>query len=222
MLTDAASTLAPDDVNLLQMLHEAGVAAQVLLSKADLLIPADRQHAARYVQEQARRELGLDVPVHQVSTVGADEALLTGWFDKHLAPLLERHLTLARESVDGKMGLLRGSVSAVLETMLSRQGGSPAPERPAQDVAEARRSLGQAGDAVRRPRPWPSVRRSCRLPRRWQRRPSRREIVDVVVGLCQVQAVAQGGRVLGGLALHGGQGLLEGGQRLGRAVQLLE
>ncbi len=150
VLIDAASTLAPDDLDLLHLLHEAGVPAHVLLSKADLLRPGERQQAAEYVQDQVRRELGLDVPVHPVSTVGADEALLTRWFDQHLAPLLERHHALAKESVERKVGLLRGSVSAVLQALLSRRnGGIPASERLARDGKEMRRRLDQAGDAVR-------------------------------------------------------------------------
>ena len=43
VLIDAASTLTPDDLDLLRLLYEAAVPAQVVLSKADLLTPADRE-----------------------------------------------------------------------------------------------------------------------------------------------------------------------------------
>ena len=58
VLIDAASTLTPDDLGLIRLLYEAAVPAQVVLSKADLLTPADRERMAAYVREQLRRELG--------------------------------------------------------------------------------------------------------------------------------------------------------------------
>ena len=54
-----------------QDLYESS--AQVLLSKADLLSPADRQRMVGYIQDQLRREIDLSLPVYPVSTVGADE-----------------------------------------------------------------------------------------------------------------------------------------------------
>ena len=67
VLVDAASTLNREDLGLLRSLYEAGVPAMVLLSKADLLTPADRDRMTAYVRDQVTRELGLDVPVHPVS-----------------------------------------------------------------------------------------------------------------------------------------------------------
>jgi hypothetical protein len=40
-----------------------------------------------YIRARVRRELGLDLAVHPVSTVGADESLLVAWFERELAPL---------------------------------------------------------------------------------------------------------------------------------------
>jgi GTP-binding protein EngB required for normal cell division len=89
-----ASTLTQEDLDLLRLLTEAGVPAQVVLSKADLLSSEDRQQTVQYVREQIRGQLGLDLPISPVSTVGADEALLVAWFDKEIAPLFAQHRAL--------------------------------------------------------------------------------------------------------------------------------
>ena len=107
VLIDAASTLTPDDLALIRLLYEAAVPARVVLSKADLLTPADRARTVNYVREQLRRELGLDLPVYPVSTVGADEGLLTRWFQQEIEPLLARHQDLARSSMRRKIAHLR-------------------------------------------------------------------------------------------------------------------
>lgn len=150
VLIDAASTLTPDDLALLRALYEAAVPAQLVLSKADLLGPADRQRAAEYVRDQLGRELGLDLPVHPVSTVGADEALLTRWFGQEIEPLLARHRALAEASLGRKAAHLRESVAAALETLLAqRQTGTARDERARGDAEGLRRVLDEAEAAVR-------------------------------------------------------------------------
>jgi GTP-binding protein EngB required for normal cell division len=163
VLIDAASTLTPDDLGLLQALYEAAVPAQVVLSKADLLGPADRQRAADYVREQLRRELNLDLPVHPVSTVGADEALLTRWFGQEIEPLLVRHRALVEMSLGRKAAHLRESVAAALETLLARRKRASAPDGRARADGEVLpRLLEEADAAVRqaqaRCREWPAGR----------------------------------------------------------------
>jgi GTP-binding protein EngB required for normal cell division len=147
VLIDSASTLTPDDLSLLRLLYEAAVPAQVLLSKADLLRPADRQRTVEYVREQVRQGLGLELPVHPVSTVGADEALLTRWFEQEVEPLLARHRALVWASLRRKVAHLRESVIAALETLLARQRAGTADGQPRPDPQAARRML-DAGDAA--------------------------------------------------------------------------
>jgi GTP-binding protein EngB required for normal cell division len=149
VLVDAASTLGPDDLTLLRALAEAAVPAQVLLSKADLLTPADRTRAAGYVAEQLRRELGRDLPVHLVSTVGRDEALLTRWFEEEIEPLLARHRAMAEASLRRKIAHLRESVTAVLETLAARQRGGGSDGRARAAGPAVRRLLDEADAAVR-------------------------------------------------------------------------
>ena len=95
VLIDAGSNLNDDNLSLLAP-YEAGIPAQVLLSKADLLKPADRQRVLQYVGEQLRRGLNLELTVHPVSIVGQDAALLDAWFEREIEPLWERHRTLVK------------------------------------------------------------------------------------------------------------------------------
>jgi GTP-binding protein EngB required for normal cell division len=151
VLVDAASALNEEDLALLRALYEAGIPAMVLLSKADLLAPRDRERMTGYIREQFRRELGLDLPVHPVSIVGADESLLTGWYDQELTPLLDRHRSLTEASLRRKIAHVRESVIAVLETLLTRRRGGE-PEDHAQVDSAAARLLEGADEAIRQAR----------------------------------------------------------------------
>jgi GTP-binding protein EngB required for normal cell division len=151
VLIDAGSTLSPDDLGVLRLLYEAGIPAQVLISKADLLAPADRERLANYVREHLRAELGLDLPVRPVSTVGGDERLLTEWFERELEPLWGRHRALAEASLRRKIAHVRESVIAVLQTILARQQGRR-PEGRGADLAGARRLLDGAEEVIRQAR----------------------------------------------------------------------
>jgi len=121
VLIDAGTNLNEDDLSLLRALYEAGIPAQVLLSKADLLKPDDRQRVLQYVRQQLRQELHLDLTVHPVSIVGRDAALLDAWFEREIEPLWERHRTLTEQSLHRKIAGLRESVIAVLKTMLAKR-----------------------------------------------------------------------------------------------------
>jgi len=141
VLVDAASTLNADDLGLVHALADAGTPVQVLLSKADLLSSADRERSLACVRDQLRRELGADVPVHAVSTVGPDEALLNRWFNGEIGPLLQRHRELVGESIRRKVTALRAAVAAVLTTMARRsaeaEGQSPETLSRARSLLEA-------------------------------------------------------------------------------------
>jgi GTP-binding protein EngB required for normal cell division len=149
VLIDAASALNQDDLALLRALYEAGIPAQVLISKADLLSAADRDRMVAYLREHLRRELRVDLPVHPVSTVGPNEALLTQWFEKEIAPLWDRHRALTDASLRRKAAHLRESVVAVLETLLAKERGVAADGRPGADAKVARQILDAADGTVR-------------------------------------------------------------------------
>jgi GTP-binding protein EngB required for normal cell division len=160
LLIDAATTLNQDDLAVLRALYEAGIPAQVLVSKADLLASADEERTRHYVRQQIQRELNLDLQVHPVSTVGSHERLLTEWFEHEIEPLFERHRALTEKSLERKIAHVRESVVAVLQTMASKRGevGKTGGNKAAAERAE--QLLNQAENAVLRTRErcqnWPS------------------------------------------------------------------
>jgi len=147
VLIDAASALNRDDVALLRTLYEAAIPAMVLLSKADLLSGLDRGRMVTYIERQLQRELDLNLPVHPVSVVGADESLLLRWFDSEIAPLLGRHQALSEASLRRKIASLAESVATSLETLLLRGGARDGQVK--EGLAKARRLFDQADDAIR-------------------------------------------------------------------------
>jgi GTP-binding protein EngB required for normal cell division len=145
VLIDAATTFNDDDLDLMRLLTEAGVPLQVLLSKADLLIPEQRRQATEYIQKHVEQELGLDVGVHPVSIVGDHEKLLHQWFEQEIKPLLARSCALVEQSLRRKIAHLRESVIATLETAASRQrSGAEADRRAPLEVPQVRQLSGEA------------------------------------------------------------------------------
>jgi GTP-binding protein EngB required for normal cell division len=120
VLIAAASSLGQEDLMLLRTLAASDIPAMVLLSKADLLTPSDRQRVLAHTREQIQAELGLDLPIDLVSVVGADESLLTNWFEQRVQPLLERHRTLLAASLQRKTEGLKASMLAALEGLARR------------------------------------------------------------------------------------------------------
>ena len=155
VLVDGASTLNQEDLALLRALYGAGVPAMLLLSKADLLSPGDRERMAGYIREQIRRELELDLAVHPVSIVGADESLVLRWFEDDLAPLLEQHRALVEASLRRKIAHLRESVISSLETILARGRGGGTEGGSKLDTEAAGRLLRRCGSGD------PTRQRSC-------------------------------------------------------------
>src|SRR5512146_80171 len=84
VLIDAGSTLTGDDLKTLQSLYQAGIPANVLISKADLLNPDDRARVVSYVHEHIAAELNLQLSVHPVSVVTNNRSLLTQWFETEI------------------------------------------------------------------------------------------------------------------------------------------
>jgi hypothetical protein len=152
VLVDAASAINEEDLALLRALYGAGIPAMVLLSKADLLAPRDRDRMSRYIREQVHRNLELDLLVHPVSTVGPDESLLTRWFEDELATLLKQHGTLVAESLRRRIAHLRESVISTLETLLARRRGMITETASKIDTGAAERLLDGADEAIRQAR----------------------------------------------------------------------
>jgi GTP-binding protein EngB required for normal cell division/cell division septum initiation protein DivIVA len=143
VLIDAGSTLTHEDLTVVQALYQSGAKAMVVVSKADLLSPAERQQMAGYAAGQLATQLHLELPVHLVSVVGADAALCDQWLQNELMPLVEAHRQEAAAALKRKAGGLREAVVTVLQTRLQRGSqASPAPSR--QRVEETLAALRKA------------------------------------------------------------------------------
>lgn len=114
VLVDAGSTLTQEDLVLVQKLLHSGADVMVLVSKADLLSPSDRQRFVDYVRQQLATQFGTAPPVSPVSIIGDTTNLCDLWFDQTLQPLLLTHRAQAAASMKRKAGLLREAVTQTL------------------------------------------------------------------------------------------------------------
>jgi len=149
VLIDAAAPLTAEDVGTLERLGQAGIPAHLLLSKADLLAPADLARVKSYVEEEVARRLGHPLAAHPVSVVESHASLVDDWIGRELGPLLREHRQLAQASVRRKIGVLRQAVVATLEARLSRARGAggrdaPVPPRLETDLRRAAARFEQA------------------------------------------------------------------------------
>ncbi len=122
LLISAVNPIDQEDLNTIQALSQAGIPVMGLLSKADLLSPADREKALAYTKREVLANLGLRIEAYPVSTVAQDEELLEDWFRSHMAPLFERRRELVQQSIRRKAGALGESVTAALRSKLGAAG----------------------------------------------------------------------------------------------------
>ncbi|MGH9606665.1 MAG: dynamin family protein [Terracidiphilus sp.] len=120
MLIDAGAALNEEDLGTLRLLYEAGIPALLLLSKADLLQEEGLKSVIAYVERQVEQELRVKIDVHPVSALPEYASLLDRFFVRELLPRFEQAHGLRKSSVARKVGALRESVIAALETSLDR------------------------------------------------------------------------------------------------------
>jgi GTP-binding protein EngB required for normal cell division len=120
LLIDAGTALNEEDIGTLRLLYEGGIPAIVLLSKADLLAEGDLHRVTAYIQEQLQAELGLGMNVHPVSSLPSHAILLDHFFERELLPRFDQARTLRNASVARKIGALRSSMIAALETTIDQ------------------------------------------------------------------------------------------------------
>jgi GTP-binding protein EngB required for normal cell division/uncharacterized protein YukE len=148
LLIDAGATLNDEDIGTLRLLYETGIPSLVLLSKSDLLAEGDLHRTITYIEEQLRQELGITVHVHAVSALPASGALLDHFFERELLPRFEKAQSLREASVARKIGALRDSVIAALETVADRHGRKKPPVVPSGVEAQLRVVTGQIGEMM--------------------------------------------------------------------------
>jgi GTP-binding protein EngB required for normal cell division len=121
LLIDAGVSLNDEDIGTLRLLYEGGIPSIVLLSKADILRDDDLVRVREYIQTQLQRELGINTQVHPVSSLPQYSSLLDRFFESELYPRFEQARNLREASVARKIGALRDSVIAALETSLEHE-----------------------------------------------------------------------------------------------------
>ncbi len=126
VLIDAGAALSTNDLQTIDALYQAGIPAQVLLSKADLLAPQDLDRMLAYTTEHLASEMGVSLAVHPVSVMGAHRELLTRWFTQEIVPLFDSCQELRAASVRRKIGALRQAVEAALRSRLRHSEQIPA------------------------------------------------------------------------------------------------
>jgi GTPase Era involved in 16S rRNA processing len=147
LLIDAGSTLNDEDLGTLRLLYEGGIPAIVLLSKADLLREPDVHRVAHYIETQVRNELVLEVNVHPVSALPNHSDLLDRLLEHELLPRFHEARSLRQASAARKIGALRESVIAALETSLRRGRRESLPSSDGKGIeAKLRHISGEIGE----------------------------------------------------------------------------
>lgn len=147
LLIDAGATLNDEDLGTLRLLYEGGISSIVLLSKADLLADADLQRVAAYVETQVENELGIKIHVQPVSALPNYARLLDQFFEQHLLPRFNEARKLRQASVARKIGALRESVIAALETSLQHGKRQALPANDGDEIeARLRHISGEIGE----------------------------------------------------------------------------
>ncbi len=149
LLIDAGVSLNDEDIGTLRLLYEGGIPSIVLLSKSDLLREGDLHQVTEYIHSQLKHELGINTQIHPVSSLPEYSPLLDQFFERELYPRFEQARSLREASVARKIGALRDSVIAALETSLhhEKRGRGAASSLDAQEIeGRLRRINGEIGE----------------------------------------------------------------------------
>lgn len=154
VLVDAGGSPAPEDLELLRLLYDSGIPGMALMSKADLLSAEDRVRMRDYLEREIKGSLGLDLPVHPVSSREPDADLARRWFAIEIEPLCGEVQAARDRSSRRKLGHLREGVAAALRTALGRPEEAAGTERGRGEIerlaAEAEASLRRSADRCER------------------------------------------------------------------------
>jgi GTP-binding protein EngB required for normal cell division len=105
VLVAAGSPVSSDDLALAAGLERAGIECHVLLSKSDLLAPAERDRAAAYVAEEFRRVLGEapGLPPIPASAVPGHASELDELRTRLIEPRVASRTAAVREALDRRL-----------------------------------------------------------------------------------------------------------------------
>jgi len=131
LMIDAGTTPTEEDLAVAHSLLEGGAEVLVVVSKADMLAPPDREKMRAYVIRKFTAALGREVPVAPISVAPGHTTLAETWWSEALAPRQACHRALAVATLRRKIGALRETVIVAL----SRRAGRPAPPKAPPDAA---------------------------------------------------------------------------------------
>jgi GTP-binding protein EngB required for normal cell division len=147
VLVDGHSSLGREDLDLLRSLHAAGIPSVVMISKCDLLSPADVEKVLSYTRNAVAEHLGSTPEVIPISSVASWVPEVDAWFERSISPLLRRAREALFDSVNRKALSLRESLLATLEMKASR---STTGKADAQDTERVLRPLDESLAAFKR------------------------------------------------------------------------
>jgi GTP-binding protein EngB required for normal cell division len=131
ILIDAAASPSEEDIDVARALLENGAEVLLVLSKSDLLAPADREKMMDYARRQLAAALGRELSIAPVSVVPGHATMTEQWFAAELTPRQARHRELAVAALRRKIGALKEAATAALA---SRAGFTPAAPGPSVSV----------------------------------------------------------------------------------------
>lgn len=144
LLLDAATSLNEDDLAAAHVLLEHGAEVLAVVSKADLLAPADREKVRAYTAEQLNAALGCEVPVTLVSVAAAHADMAEAWWKQTLAPRQAHHRDLAGATLRRKSGALREVVAAALARRADNAAAPPTSPEISASIGAVRAALENA------------------------------------------------------------------------------
>lgn len=121
LVLDPGGAVGHEEVEILRMLRDSGIEARIVVTKADLVAPAERDHLAAYVRTTVLRETGLDLEPRWVSAFG--EAARS-WFDETIVPLSTDARARSRASCERKFARLHATIIANLRGALARESAT--------------------------------------------------------------------------------------------------
>jgi hypothetical protein len=148
VLVDAGSTVTADDLATVGSLLNAGIRTSVLVSKADLLAPADLDRAMAYVRDVLTREFRSTIPVAAVSVKPELDRLFDHWRRSELEPLVANQERERQTAAARKTEILRSQVEVALRQLFKTPSAPASPDGSAGSSRHADAILQSAGGEI--------------------------------------------------------------------------
>jgi len=138
VLVDGQAEPGREELDLLRALYAADFPSAVIISKCDLLKPAQIERVQAHTHSAIARQLGSSPDIILLSSSPSWAPALTTWFESKFSPLLER-------SRSARLGLIEHNVqslrSSLLVTLAWKAADDPAGERMPREVEDILRRI---------------------------------------------------------------------------------